>query len=155
MKQVPPQHYREPTLALVFRIVDNILEKEDNETLHKSDTRYFLSQVKRNLENSKKQGTSSKTKIITHAEEGLFSIKQIEKDLKDNNKSEGESSDPKQYTTEDAEFIETCSKPGKRKRWREIFDKGKANGLFRSYKSFATLKSSYYHIQKRNKISNE
>lgn len=139
--------------------IDNILEKEDNETLHKSDTRYFLSQVKRNLEeiieNSKKQGTSSKTKAITHAEEGLFSIKQIERDLEDNNRSEGESSDPKQYTIEDAEFIETCSKPGKRKRWREIFDKVKANGLFKSYKSPATLKSSYHHIQKRNKISNE
>lgn len=80
-----------------------------------SGTRYFLSQVKRNLEeiieNSKDQGTSIKRKTIINTEEGLFSIKQIKKDHKDNDRSEGESNKPKQYTIEDAAFIETLSKP--------------------------------------------
>ncbi|GAA5810621.1 hypothetical protein MFLAVUS_004044 [Mucor flavus] len=97
--------------------------------------RYFLRQGKINLEeiieDSKNQGASSKRRTIIHAEEeGLFSIKQIEKDIEDDNRSEGESNDPTQYTMEDAAFIETLSKPGKRKKkWREIFDKGKANDL--------------------------
>ncbi|KAI9276054.1 hypothetical protein BY458DRAFT_506950 [Sporodiniella umbellata] len=120
MTQVPQLHWRDLTLALVFRIVDNILAKKDNDIILKSDTKYFLNQVKRHLEeiieDSKNQGTSSKIKTTIHAEEGLFSIKQIENDLEDNNKSEGESNEPKQYTIEDAAFIETLSKPGKRKK---------------------------------------
>ncbi|KAI9243787.1 hypothetical protein EDC94DRAFT_488720, partial [Helicostylum pulchrum] len=92
MNQVPQQHCRDPTLALVFRIVDDILAKEDNNLILNSDTRYFVSQVKRNLEKiieeSKNQGTSSNRKTIIHAEEGLFSIKQIQKNLEDNNRSE-------------------------------------------------------------------
>ncbi|KAI8087514.1 hypothetical protein BDF21DRAFT_324681, partial [Thamnidium elegans] len=59
----------------------------------KSDTRYFVSQVKRNLEKiieeNKNQGVSSSRKTIIHAEEGLFSVKQIQKNLEDNNRSEG------------------------------------------------------------------
>lgn len=43
---------------------------------------------------------------------------------------------------EDATSNKTLSKPGKGK----IGDGGKANGLFKSYISSATLKSSYYHI---------
>ncbi|CEP10968.1 hypothetical protein [Parasitella parasitica] len=50
MTQVPQQHWRDPTLALVFRIVDNILAKEDNDIILNSDTKYFLNQVKRHLE---------------------------------------------------------------------------------------------------------
>lgn len=159
MNEVPQQHWRDPTLALAFHIVNDILAKEDNDMIFKSDNRHFLSQVKRNLEKiieeSKDQGTSSNRKTIIHAEEGLFSIKQIQKDLENNNRSEGESNGSRQYNNEDAAFIETLSKPGKRKKWKEIFDKGKSKGLFKSYKSSATLKSSYYHIQKRNKTSNE
>lgn len=75
--------------------------------------------MKRNLEKiieeSKDQGTSSNRKTIIHAKEGLFSIKQIQKDLEDNGRSEGESDNPKQYTIEDAALIETLSKPGKSK----------------------------------------
>lgn len=159
MTQVPKQHWRDPTLALVSRIVDDILAKKDNDNILKSDTKYFLDQVKRHLDeiikDNKNQGTGSKTKTVNHAEEGLISIKQIENDLEDNNSSEGEVNDPKMYTIDDAEFIDSLSKPGKRKKWGEIFDKGKAIGLFKSYKSSATLKSSYYHIQKRNKTSNK
>jgi hypothetical protein len=48
--------------------------------VYKSSTRYFVSQVKRNLEKiieeGNDQGTSSNRKIIVHAKEGLFSIKQ-------------------------------------------------------------------------------
>ncbi|KAG2234563.1 hypothetical protein INT48_000466 [Thamnidium elegans] len=69
-----PMAALDPTLALVFRIVDNILAKENNDMILKSDTRYFLSQVKRNLEkiieDSKNQGTSSKRKTMIQAEEG-------------------------------------------------------------------------------------
>ncbi len=152
MNQVPQQHWRDPTLVLAFHIVGDILAKEDNDIIYKSDTRYFVSQVKRNLEKiiekSKDQGTSSNRKTIIHAKEGLFSIKQIQKDLEDNDRSEGESDNPKQYTTEDDVFIETLRKPGKRRKWREIFGKGKVKGLFKSYKSSASLKSSYYNIQK-------
>ncbi|EIE82871.1 hypothetical protein RO3G_07576 [Rhizopus delemar RA 99-880] len=93
INQAPQQYWRDLTLALVFHIVDDILAKEDNDMILKSDTGYFLSQVKRNLEKiieeSKDQGTSSNTKTIIHAEEGLLSIKQIQKNLEDNNRSEG------------------------------------------------------------------
>ncbi|GAA5814903.1 hypothetical protein MFLAVUS_008406 [Mucor flavus] len=151
MRHVPRQHWRDPTLALVSRIADDVLVKEDDDMRLKSNTRFFLRNVKRNLEeiieNSKNQETSSERKTIINAEEGLVAIKQFEKDLEDDK--------PTQYTTEDAAFIEALSKPGKRRRWGEIFAKGKANGLFKSYKSPDTLKSSYYHIQKRNKASNE
>ncbi|ORE00690.1 hypothetical protein BCV72DRAFT_177651, partial [Rhizopus microsporus var. microsporus] len=93
MNQVPQQHWKDPTLVLAFHIVDDILAKEDNDMIFKSDTRYLINQVKRNLkkiiEESKGQGTSNNRKTIIHAEEGLFSIKQIQEYLEGNDRREG------------------------------------------------------------------
>ncbi|GAA5814258.1 hypothetical protein MFLAVUS_007752 [Mucor flavus] len=117
MRQVPQQHWRDPTLALVSRIADNVLAKKDNDILLKSNTRCFLRNAKRNqeeiIEDGKNQETSGKGKTIIDAGEGLFAIEQFEKDLGDDK--------PTQYTTEDAEFIETLSKPGKRRKWERDF----------------------------------
>jgi hypothetical protein len=71
--------------------------------------------------------------------------------LEDDNTSEEESNTKKAYTIEDAQFIESLSKPGKNKDWKDIYNKGKAKGLFKSYKLSDSLKSSYYNIQRRKK----
>lgn len=58
------------------------------------------------------------------------------------------------YTGEDAQFIENTCDPGKNKNWKYNFNKGKAEGLFKFYKSSDSLTSLYYHI-KRRKRQNE
>ncbi|PHZ17102.1 uncharacterized protein RHIMIDRAFT_309933 [Rhizopus microsporus ATCC 52813] len=55
------------------------------------------------------------------------------------------------YTREDFLFIESMSEPNKPKSWRKIFNAGKAKGLFNSYTSANSLKSSYHHAVKRAK----
>ncbi|KAI8083322.1 uncharacterized protein B0P05DRAFT_536914 [Gilbertella persicaria] len=57
----------------------------------------------------------------------------------------------KRYTTEDFRFIETNSEPNKTRNWKKIFNEGKAKGLFSSYISSNSLKSSYHHAKKREK----
>ncbi|KAI8637098.1 hypothetical protein BD408DRAFT_486451 [Parasitella parasitica] len=57
----------------------------------------------------------------------------------------------KKYIAEDYKFIESSSEPGKRKKWKKIYDEGKAKGLFISYTSSNSLKSSYHHSKKREK----
>ncbi|KAI9468491.1 MAG: hypothetical protein EXX96DRAFT_624112 [Benjaminiella poitrasii] len=57
----------------------------------------------------------------------------------------------KKYIAEDFEFIESSSEPGKPKKWKKIYDEGKAKGLFISYTSSNSLKSSYHHSKKREK----
>lgn len=71
--------------------------------------------------------------------------------MEGDNTREENSVTTKIYTTKDALFIESLSKPGKNKNWRLTFDKGKAEGLFQSYKSSDSLKSSYHHIHRRKK----
>ena len=71
--------------------------------------------------------------------------------MEDNNTREENSNATNTYTTEDAQFIESLSKPRKNKGWKGIFNEGKAEGLLRSYKSSDSLKFSYYHIQRRKK----
>ncbi|RCI02244.1 hypothetical protein CU098_011558, partial [Rhizopus stolonifer] len=73
----------------------------------------------------------------------------LQKDLEGNDGSEEQSDITDQYTIDDAKFIESLSKTGKNKKWKEIFDKGKAKSLLKSYKSSHTLKNSYYHIKRR------
>lgn len=57
----------------------------------------------------------------------------------------------KKYTTEDILFIESMSEPNKSKKWKNIFNAGKVKGLFNSYTSANSLKSSYHHAVKRAK----
>ncbi|KAI8970403.1 hypothetical protein BDF20DRAFT_826051 [Mycotypha africana] len=57
----------------------------------------------------------------------------------------------KKYTTEDFLFVESMSEPNKSKNWKDIFNAGKAKGLFNSYTSANSLKSSYHHAVKRAK----
>ncbi|KAI9366649.1 hypothetical protein BD770DRAFT_405912 [Pilaira anomala] len=91
--------------------------------------------------------TNSKKKTKSYAEEGLHSIEQLKTDLEGNGGSEEQRDDG--YTVEDVKFIESLSKPGKNKKWKETFDKDKSKGPFKSYKSSDSLKSSYYHIKRR------
>ncbi|KAI8637001.1 hypothetical protein BD408DRAFT_354547 [Parasitella parasitica] len=57
----------------------------------------------------------------------------------------------KKYTTEDFLFIESMPEPNKSKNWKKIFNAGKIKGLFNSYTSANSLKSSYHHAVKRTK----
>jgi hypothetical protein len=59
----------------------------------------------------------------------------------------------KKYNPDDYLFIEALSEAGKYKNWKTIYDKGKSKGLFQSYTSPNTLKSSYYQAKKRTKNS--
>lgn len=56
------------------------------------------------------------------------------------------------YSEEDLSPTESNSTVGKNKNGKQIFDKGKAEGLFKSYSSSHSLKTSYYHLQKRRKL---
>jgi hypothetical protein len=137
---------------LLFSTVNDILSKEDNDMIYKTSTEYIMDQAKRTLEkiigeNDNGEINSNK-KIKSYAQEGLLSIEQLQADLEGNDGSGEQSNATDQYTL-DAKFIESLNEPGKNKKWKEIFDKGKAKGLFKSYNSSATLKSSYYHIKRR------
>lgn len=87
---------------------------------------------------------SSNKRIKHYVQEGLSSIEQLEKDLAGVGANN-------QYTNQDFAFVESFEEPGKNKSWKKIFGKGKAKGLFKSYKLPATLKSSYYHVKRRQK----
>ncbi|KAG2232830.1 hypothetical protein BDF21DRAFT_465037 [Thamnidium elegans] len=109
---------------------------------------------KRNLEHiiSDNQDGNTNKKAKSHAKEGLLSIEQLQNDLENNDKatSEDQSDTIIIYTVEDAQFTESLCKPGKNKNWKNIFNEGKKKkGLFKSYKSSDTLKSSHYHIRRR------
>jgi predicted nucleic acid binding AN1-type Zn finger protein len=52
-------------------------------------------------------------------------------------------------------LLKLSSSLEREKNGEKLLIKVKPNGLFKSYKSSATLNSSCYHIQKRNKTSNE
>lgn len=58
---------------------------------------------------------------------------------------------PNKYTPEEFLFIQSMTQPNKSKKWKKIFDVGKAQGLFGSYTSANSLKSSYYRAVKRVK----
>jgi hypothetical protein len=62
-----------------------------------------------------------------------------------------QASQQKKYTTEDIFFIESMSEPNKSRKWKKIFNAGKVKGLFNSYTSANSLKSSYHHAVKRAK----
>lgn len=74
------------------------------------------------------------------AQETILSIKQLERELQDASEEE-ESKQAIFYIEEDAQSIESTCEPGKNKNWKYIFNKGKAEGFFESYKSFDSLKS--------------
>jgi hypothetical protein len=57
----------------------------------------------------------------------------------------------KKHAADDFKFIETYSEINKTKNWKKIFNEGKSKGLFDSYTSANSLKSSYHHAKKRLK----
>lgn len=61
--------------------------------------------------------------------------------------SQGNTSNNK-YVEEDILFVEFNSVLGKNKSWKSLFDKGKAEGFFKSYSSSTSLKTSYWHIKR-------
>jgi hypothetical protein len=136
---------------LLSSTAKEILSREDHKRIKKSSTFYQLNQAKRIFEeiieenDNRVDSINKKTKNC--AEKGMLAIQQIQEDLEEEENSNATNI----YTTEDAQFIESLSKPGKNKDWKRIFNKGKVEGLFRSYKSSDSLKSSYYHIQRRKK----
>lgn len=103
-------------------------------------------------ESGNQESSSNKQKTMCHAKEGPLSIEQIQKDLKDNSRIEGQSDTANHYIIEDVKFIENSSDPGKNRKRKDIFDKGKAKRFFKSYKSSDILKSSYYHIQRTSRL---
>ncbi|CAO3702167.1 unnamed protein product [Rhizopus stolonifer] len=152
LSKLPEHHRTNATLMTLSSIVKEILS-HDEDKIKKIDTIYQLNQAKRLLqeivEETECQGECSSKKAKKNAKEGILFIEQVEKDLKHGEKKKEDTTSTSKYTNEDAQFIENMTKSGKRKDWRYIFNQGKKNGLFRSYKSTDSLKSSHYHIQKR------
>ena len=136
------RHRTNKKLLMLSSVVKEILNKNDQQKINKSGVLFQLNQAKslleEILEQAESQGESSSNKIRKCAEEGALFIREIQKDLEE-----------EEDTTKDLEFIKKCSRPGKRKNWKKIFNQGKAQGLFHSYTSSDNLKSSYYQIQKR------
>lgn len=66
-------------------------------------------------------------------------------------KEENKQRQQKKHTAEDFKYIETYSEINKTKNWKKIFNEGKSFGLFDSYTSANSLKSSYHHVKKRSK----
>ena len=128
---------------LLASTVKGIVPKEGNDMIYESNTRHIVNQAKRTLEKIIEENdnheTNSQKKIKNYAKERLLSIEQLEKYLGDSEQSDATN----KYAIEDIKLIESLSEPGKNKKWKEVFDKG----LFKSYKSSDTLKSSYYHIK--------
>ncbi|KAI8983919.1 hypothetical protein BDF20DRAFT_857021 [Mycotypha africana] len=151
LQQIPSHHCANPTLKLLLTIVKGLLSDDSDEVIRKSSTTYLINQIKRSLEHiiADSPDDSTNKKIKTYVEEGLLSIEQLQSDLDSNDKDNIEESTADMYTAEDFQFIESFSKPGKNKNWKNIFNEGKKQGLFKSYKSSDTLKSSYYHIRRR------
>lgn len=76
--------------------------------------------------------------------------KKFEKDILDPtivHKSQGNENQQIMYSNKDMTFIESFK--GKFGNWAKIFDAGKVKGYFKSYKSKASLKASYYQAKKR------
>jgi hypothetical protein len=71
----------------------------------------------------------------------------------ENNTAESSGSPTKnKYTEEDLLFIESMCAPGKKKDWKQIYNKGKAQGFFQSYTTSHNLKTSYHHLQQKKKV---
>lgn len=104
-----------------------------------------LNKTKRNYAKIFEESNSNKK--TNCAEEGMLLFEQIQRDMVHENEKEQHLT----YIMEDAQFIESYIQPGKRKDWRDIYDKGKSNDFFKSYSSSNSLKSSYYNIQRRKK----
>ncbi|CEG62933.1 hypothetical protein RMATCC62417_00161 [Rhizopus microsporus] len=150
LHQIPRHHWQNPTLMLLSSTAKDIVSKEGNDMIYKSNTRYIVNQAKGTLgkiieENDNHETNSQKKKIRNYAKEGLLSIEQLEKDLGDNEQSDTTN----KYAIEDIKFIEILSEPEKERNIRQRQSKRS----FKSYKSSDTLRSSYYHI-KRRKIQN-
>lgn len=87
-----------------------------------------------------------------YVKEVLNSIKKQKRKFKDDDSEltgTQEDQSTKKYSSDDYLFIETISEPGKYKNWKTVYDQGKSKGLFQSYTSSNTLKSSYYQAKKR------
>ncbi|KAG1041945.1 hypothetical protein G6F43_011995 [Rhizopus delemar] len=114
----------------------------------------LLEQVKRKIEDvvdddsSSDQETAKKLKDCVN--ESLEMISEQTKLL--STASSQESINDNKYTEEDMLFIESNSTVGRNKNWKMIFDKGKAQGYFKSYSSAHSLKTSYYHSQERKQL---
>lgn len=149
----PPQHKAYPTLMMLYSIAREILSKEDSTKTEKAKLIYRLEKAKIDFKAilDENDSHSSNKKTRQHAEEGIRLIEKVQKDLKVGSGSNEDDNTIAKYTLEDAQFIVSLTKPGKNKNWKDIFNKGKAKGNFKSYKSSDSLKSSYYHIQRRKK----
>lgn len=47
LHQIPPHHWQNPTLKLIFSTVKDVLSKEDNDMIYKTSVRYIMDQTKR------------------------------------------------------------------------------------------------------------
>ncbi|KAI9362670.1 hypothetical protein BD770DRAFT_440625 [Pilaira anomala] len=91
--------------------------------------------------NMKKKGYGKITEIFIDQ-----STEQIEKAIK------LDEEDPILTAEKCKGVTEQLLEPGKRKSWEKKFNEGKAKGLFTSYTSSNSLKSSYHHAKKREKV---
>lgn len=113
---------------------------------------YSLKKVKRNFEiiiDENDSQSSNKDKTRQRTDKRIRLIEKVQKDLEDGyNLDEEDNNTITKYILADAKFIESLTKPGKRKNWKDIYNKGKARGMFKSYKSSENLKPFHYPIQR-------
>ncbi|RCH81527.1 hypothetical protein CU098_001238, partial [Rhizopus stolonifer] len=142
--QIPEHHRSYTALMLLSSTAKEILSRETYQKIKKSSTFHQLNDTKRIfaqiVEENDNRIDSINKKTRSCAEKGILAIEQIQKNLEGDNTREENSVTTKIYTTKDALFIESLSKPGKNKNWRLTFDKGKAEEESIEIKSYQLKK---------------
>ncbi|KAG1515230.1 hypothetical protein G6F52_009736 [Rhizopus delemar] len=150
----------DPTVNLLYSISKDIFLREGGVEKDKEDTiNEVFNETKKLFKEIIDSEDDNLVNVIkttkTYARDGIRFIDQQQKKFEENildstivHKSEENENQKIIYSNEDMTFIENFSK-GKVRNWAKIFDAGKVKGYFKSYKSKASLKASYYQAKKR------
>ncbi|KAG0808039.1 hypothetical protein G6F25_010093 [Rhizopus arrhizus] len=144
----------DPTVRLLFQICKDLTMKEsDPKNMSVESMEPLLEDIKRRIEDVVDEDDNipgeAVKKIKGYISESFELISEQSKLLIERTKA-AESSrsnvNEDRYTEDDIILIESKSKAGKNRNWKHIYDEGKAQGLFKSYSSSHSLKTSYYHL---------
>jgi hypothetical protein len=143
------------TVRFLYSICQRSMKKKDHSELHEVYDQ-AISQVRKIVELPAENPAQMLEMSKSVAKELLETIQHQKRKLDSEYDFDQQTLQTQQqkYTAKDFQFIKTMSKPNKSKNWKDIFNKGKANGLFNSYTSANSLKSSYHHAVKRAKKQN-
>ncbi|KAG2235193.1 hypothetical protein INT48_003537 [Thamnidium elegans] len=141
----------DPTVKLLYAIANKMVTKAEAKIMTNEFLEDTESKLQKIIELEDVEPDVIIEKSHMYVKEVLNSIQNQKRKLKDDDSELTGTEDNqniKKYSSDNYLFIETISEPGKYKKWKTIYDQGKAKGPFGPYTSSNTLKSSYYQAKK-------